>query len=192
MAEFSGKGGDTRSRGNFEDDSLAGYDADDPFLARKVLAQANRDAFSERDGYDYSDKTDTEMLDNFTYNIFPNFAPWGGYVPQLVYRWLPGDNADECTMEIRVLMRTPKGEKTPRAVEKVIIPDDQPFSWAKDVMGEALAQVFDQDMANLPHVQTGMKASANGIMELGAYQDSRVRHFQTTLGKYMSGELPAK
>jgi nitrite reductase/ring-hydroxylating ferredoxin subunit len=192
MAEFSGKGGDTRSRGNFEDDSLAGYDADDPFLARKVLAQANRDAFSERDGYDYSDKTDTEMLDNFTYNIFPNFAPWGGYVPQLVYRWLPGDNADECTMEIRVLMRTPKGEKTPRAAEKVIIPDDQPFSWAKDVMGEALAQVFDQDMANLPHVQTGMKASANGIMELGAYQDSRVRHFQTTLGKYMSGELPAK
>ncbi|MEP3052201.1 MAG: aromatic ring-hydroxylating dioxygenase subunit alpha [Erythrobacter sp.] len=192
MAEFSGKGGDTRSRGYGDEAALEQFDADDPYLARKVLAEANRKSFGERDGYDYSDKTDTEMLDNFTYNIFPNFAPWGGYVPQLVYRWLPGATADSCTMEIRVLMRTPKGEKRPRAAEKVIVPEDQPFAWAKDVMGEALAAVFDQDMANLPHVQTGMKASGNGIMELGAYQDSRVRHFQTTLKKYIDGELPAK
>jgi hypothetical protein len=28
-------------------------------------------------------------------------------------------------------------------------------------------------------------------MELGHYQDSRVRHFQTTLMKYVNGELPA-
>jgi hypothetical protein len=93
-------------------------------------------------------------------------------------------------MEIRLLMPTPKGQSRPRAVPRVYIPDDQPFAWAKDVMGEALAGVFDQDLANLPHVQTGMKASANGLMELGKYQDSRVRHFQTTLMKYINGELP--
>ena len=81
-------------------------------------------------------------------------------------------------------------EERPRAVEKTVIPEDQPFAWANDKMGEALAGVFDQDLANLPHVQTGMKASANGIMELGHYQDSRVRHFQTTLMKYINGELP--
>jgi hypothetical protein len=45
-------------------------------------------------------------------------------------------------------------------------------------------------MANLPHVQTGMKAMKHGLMELGHYQDSRVRHFQTTLMKYINGELP--
>ncbi|MBL0001408.1 MAG: hypothetical protein IPO97_10860 [Sphingomonadales bacterium] len=84
------------------------------------------------------------------------------------------------------------GAKRPRyTAERVYIPDDQPFAWAKEYMGEALAGVFDQDLANLPHVQTGMKASGNGVMELGAYQDSRVRHFQTTLMKYINGELPA-
>jgi hypothetical protein len=51
--------------------------------------------------------------------------------------------------------------------------------------------VFDQDMANLPYVQEGMKAMKDGLMELGHYQDSRVRHFQTTLMKYINGELPA-
>ncbi len=35
-----------------------------------------------------------------------------------------------------------------------------------------------------------MKASANGVMELGTYQDSRVRHFQQTLMKYIDGDLP--
>lgn len=190
MAEFSG-GSDAKTNRRFNASSDgAALDPDDPLQARKLLAEASRQGFTQQYGYDYSDKSDAEILDNFTYNIFPNFSPWIGYLPTLVYRWLPGDTPDWCIMEIRLLMPTPKGEKRPRAVERLYIPDDQPFAWAKDVMGEALASVFDQDLANLPHVQTGMKASANGLMELGAYQDSRVRHFQTTLMKYINGELP--
>jgi phenylpropionate dioxygenase-like ring-hydroxylating dioxygenase large terminal subunit len=190
MAEFSG-GKDARNNRRFSADA-EGSDLDpaDPFFARKILAEANRQGFSANDGHDYSDKSDSEMLDNFTYNIFPNFAPWGGFVPALLYRWLPGDTADSCVMEIRILAPTPKGQTRPRAVERVYIPDDQPFSWANHIMGESLAGVFDQDMSNLPHVQTGMKSSANGKMELGAYQDSRVRHFNQTLMKYIDGELP--
>ena len=112
-------------------------------------------------------------------------------MPTLVYRWLPGDTPDYCTMEIRLLSPRPAGEKElPRSVEKVVIPDDEPFSWAVDVMGVELAKVFDQDMANLPHVQKGMKTMKEGKMELGSYQDSRVRHFQGTLMKYINGELP--
>lgn len=189
MSEFYG-GGDTRARRFGADAGDSTLDPTDPLYARKLLAEANRAGFAATTGYDYSDKTDSEMLDNFTYNIFPNFAPWGGFVPSLVYRWLPGDTPDWCVMEIRVLAPTPKGQERPRAAQRVYIPDDQPFEWAKDVMGAALANVFDQDMANLPHVQTGMKASANGLMELGAYQDSRVRHFNRTLMKYIDGELP--
>ena len=190
MAEFSG-GKDARNNRRFSADA-EGSDLDpaDPFFARKILAEANRQGFSANDGHDYSDKSDSEMLDNFTYNIFPNFAPWGGFVPALLYRWLPGDTPDWCVMEIRILAPTPKGQTRPRAVERVYIPDDQPFAWANHIMGESLAGVFDQDMSNLPHVQTGMKSSANGVMELGAYQDSRVRHFNQTLMKYIDGELP--
>ena len=191
MAEFSGgSDGQTNRRFNASGDEIA-LDPNDPLQARKLLAEASRKGFTEQYGYDYSDKSDAEMLDNFTYNIFPNFSPWIGFLPTLVYRWLPGDQPDWCTMEIRLLIPTPKGQPRPRSVERLDIPDDQPFAWAKDVMGEALAKVFDQDLANLPHVQTGMKASANGVMELGAYQDRRVRHFQTTLMKYINGELPA-
>jgi hypothetical protein len=94
-------------------------------------------------------------------------------------------------MEIRLLFPTPKGEPRPRAVAPTYMPDDEPFAWANDIMGPQLANVFDQDMANLPYVQEGMKAMKDGLMELGHYQDSRVRHFQTTLMKYINGELPA-
>jgi phenylpropionate dioxygenase-like ring-hydroxylating dioxygenase large terminal subunit len=191
MAEFSGgSDGSTNRRFNASEEG-DDFNPDDPLQARKLLAEASRKGFTEQYGYDYSDKSDSEMLDNFTYNIFPNFSPWIGFLPTLVYRWLPGDTPDWCIMEIRLLFPTPKGQPRPRAVERTYIPDDQPFAWAKDKMGEGLAGVFDQDMANLPHVQTGMKASKNRLMELGAYQDSRVRHFQTTLMKYIDGELPA-
>lgn len=190
MAEFAG-GSDATTNRRFSS-KAEGVDIDpaDPLYARKMLAEANRQGFTNSTGYDYSDKCDSEILDNFTYNIFPNFAPWGGFMPALLYRWLPGDTPDWCVMEIRVLSPTPKGQTRPRAAARVYIPDDQPFAWANHIMGEGLAGVFDQDMSNLPHVQSGMKASANGLMELGAYQDSRVRHFNRTLMKYIDGELP--
>ncbi|MEL7446415.1 MAG: aromatic ring-hydroxylating dioxygenase subunit alpha [Pseudomonadota bacterium] len=191
MNEFSGgDDADTNRRFNAGDGGEA-FDKDDPLGARKVLAEAGRQGFAEQYGYDYSDASDSEILDNFTYNIFPNFAPWIGFLPTLTYRWLPGDTPDWCVMEIRLLFPTPKGEDRPRSVDRTYIPDDEPFSWANDIMGPALANVFDQDMSNLPHVQTGMKSMKDGLMELGKYQDSRVRHFQTTLKKYIDGELPA-
>lgn len=191
MNEFSG-GNDAETNRRFAaGEGSDDFDAADPLSARKVLAEASRQGFTEQYGYDYSDASDSELLDNFTYNIFPNFAPWIGYLPTLVYRWLPGDTPDWCIMEIRLLFPTPKGEKRPRAVDMTYIPDDEPFAWAADIMGPQLANVFDQDMANLPHVQTGMKSMRDGLMELGSYQDSRVRHFQETLRKYVEGELPA-
>ncbi len=189
LAEFLG--GDSRGRRSATDrDDLRGFPADDPLLARKVLAQANREGFSAMNGRDYSEICDSEMLDNFTYNIFPNFSPWGGFVPNIIYRWRPWGDADHCLMEVRILMRAPAGEKPARGAEMFLIPEDQPFTFASHIIGEALAGVFDQDMENLPHVQQGMKSSKNKRLELGHYQESRIRHFQQTLDKYLSGALP--
>jgi nitrite reductase/ring-hydroxylating ferredoxin subunit len=193
LGEFIGGGGDSRGRRTSTDATdLRGFAADDPLLARKILAQANREGFAAMNGHDYSAATDSEMLDNFTYNIFPNFAPWGGFVPNIVYRWRPWGDPDHCLMEVRILMRTPKGEKPPKSAPMHLIPSDQPFASASHLMGAALAGVFDQDMENLPYVQEGMKASANGRLELGNYQESRIRHFHRTLDKYLSGELPMR
>ncbi|WP_242128031.1 aromatic ring-hydroxylating dioxygenase subunit alpha [Sphingobium sp. Sx8-8] len=171
-------------------DDLRGFAPDDPLLARKVLAQANREIFAAMDGHDYSAVSDSEVLDNFTYNIFPNFAPWGGLVPNIVYRWRPWRDVDHCLMEVRILTRTPKGTRPPKAPPMHLIGEDETFMTVAHLIGPGLAGVFDQDLANLEAVQKGMKASANRRIELAHYQESRIRHFQRTLDKYLGGELP--
>jgi len=190
LSKFLGGDNKRRFAGN-DEQQLDLAASDDPLVARKILAQANRDAFHAADGYDYEHFSDSEVLDNFTYNIFPNFAPWGGMVPNIVYRWRPWRDVDHCLMEVRILMRTPKGSNAPKAPDMFMIGDDAPFTSALHLIGEGLAGVFDQDLANLGAVQKGMKASANGRIELGLYQESRIRHFHATLDKYLSGALPA-
>ena len=168
------------------DEAASDIESEDPFLARKAVAEANREAFKAMSGHDFSDISDSEMTDNFTYNIFPNFAPWGGFIPNIVYRWRPWKDPDHCLMEVRILMRNKDGEPMPRSAEMHLIPDDKPFASAGHIIGPALASVFDQDMANLPYVQEGMKASANKELQLGNYQEIRVRHLHRTLDKYIN------
>lgn len=189
IGEFLGD--DTAGRFAEQGSGTPADSSDDPFHARKVLAEANRAAFHAADGHDYSDVSDSEVLDNFTYNVFPNFAPWGGLLPNIVYRWRPWRDTDHCLMEVRILMRTPKGTAAPKAPDMFLIGEDESFTAAAHLLGKGLADVFDQDLTNLHAVQKGMKASATGRIELGLYQESRIRHFHATLDKYLSGALPA-
>ncbi len=168
-----------------------GADPSDPVMARKMIAEANRQRFTEMSGHDFSEVSDTEVTDNFTYNIFPNFAPWGGFIANIVYRWRPWKDQDHCLMEIRILTRVPVGQARPKGAPMHLIPDDQPFASAAHLIGSGLAKVFDQDMANLPYVQEGLKCSPNDKVELGAYQEIRIRHFHQTLDKYLAGQYPA-
>jgi len=48
-----------------------------------------------------------------------------------------------------------------------------------------LGSVFEQDMQNLPFVQEGLKASKNGQINLGNYQEIRIRQFHQTIDKYL-------
>jgi hypothetical protein len=77
----------------------------------------------------------------------------------------------------------------PRATPMKVLTDEQTFMDGADHLGPALAAVFDQDMANLPYVQDGMKASKNKRIELGNYQEIRIRHFHRTLDKYLAGHM---
>lgn len=191
LADFTGTG-DARARrgGVQENEDLRGFLPDDPWLARKIIAAAGRESFGAATGLDFSAVSDAEMVDNLTYNIFPNWSPWGGFAPNILYRWRPWGGPDESLMEVRILMRIPKGEKAPKCEGMHLIPEGEPFISAGHLIGTALAGVFDQDMENLPHVQQGMKASKNKRIELGHYQESRIRQFHTTMDKYLSGALP--
>ena len=155
--------------------------------ARSLLAAANRQKHLTDLGYAADDVTDSELLDAYTYNVFPNLSPWGGFAPNIVYRWRPWPDENATLMEVRLLARPPAGAARPHACEMVMLGDDE--AWSSYTGWGLLGAIFDQDMANLPQVQEGLHASPNNRVELGNYQESRIRQFHQTLDKYLSGEL---
>ena len=183
FVKYNGRSGD-----NYEG-------SDDPFAvtvpegmtAREALGAAMRAAYTAQSGYNHDDATDAELLDALVYNVFPNFAPWGGFMPNIIYRWLPGKTADTCLMEVRILARAKKGEPIPRGVPLHRLGPDELWTAAPEL--GILGDVFEQDMANLPFVQEGLHCSKNGKVELANYQEIRIRQFHQTLDKYLSGAL---
>ena len=157
--------------------------------ARVTMAATNRERFTTDYGLDHSHATDAELLDAFTYNVFPNFAPWGGFMPNIVYRWRPWPDQNSTLMEVRILVRVAPGAERPRPVMH-LLGEDEPWTAATE-LGGALGSVFEQDMANLPYVQDGLKVSKNNQVQLGDYQEIRIRHFHRTLDKYLAKFAPA-
>ncbi|MDX1736517.1 MAG: SRPBCC family protein, partial [Halioglobus sp.] len=156
--------------------------------AREKLAELNLPVANEAAGEDFSDSaTMSELMDSTLYLLFPNFAPWAGYGTVITYRHRPnGDDVDSAIMDIYLLTRYPEGEEPPKDAATVRLGIDEPFKNAADVLGAGLAGVFEQDGANLPQVQKGMKASRKGAVTLGNYQEVRIRHFHQTLDKYLN------
>ena len=152
--------------------------------AREALGDSLRESSTRTFGRDYSQASDAEVLDALVYNVFPNFAPWGGFMPNIVYRWRPWPDQDHCLMEVRLLMRVPPGEEMPRSVPMHFLSDDEPWTEAEEL--GVLGGVFEQDVANMAYVHDGLKVSKNGLVELGNYQEVRVRQIHQTLDKYLN------
>lgn len=153
--------------------------------ARQFMADVNRKVFGSMSGDDYSNITDCEVLDALVYNVFPNFAPWGGFNPNIVYRWRPnGDDQNSCIMEVMVLMRAPRDKPRPQPVPVHWLGEDELWTAAPEL--GALGGIFEQDMGNLPYVQRGLQASATGTVTFAHYQESRIRHFHHLLDKYLN------
>jgi phenylpropionate dioxygenase-like ring-hydroxylating dioxygenase large terminal subunit len=153
--------------------------------ARAALGAQMRKLYGEQAGQDLDHATDAELIDALVYNVFPNFAPWGGFMPNIVYRWRPGKTPDTCLMEVRILARVKTGEMPPRGVPMHFLSADQKWTDALEIGG--LGAVFEQDMDNLPYVQQGLHASKTGLVQLGDYQEIRIRQFHQTLDKYLAG-----
>jgi phenylpropionate dioxygenase-like ring-hydroxylating dioxygenase large terminal subunit len=171
--------------GRMATDSDEGVEMKDGQSAREYVAQMNREMFEEAAGEQFDDPTMAELQDAILYSLFPNFQVWIGYGGNIVYRFLPnGNDPDSCIFDVRILLRYPKGSERPAAVPCTVIPADQPFA-SHEELG-SLGGVFDQDDANLPAVQKGMKNSATGKVILASYQESRIRHLHQTIDKYLS------
>ncbi len=151
--------------------------------ARAALGATMRDVSSKQFGGDYSQVSESELLDALVYNVFPNFAPWGGFMPNIVYRWRPWPDQDKCLMEVRVIARVPEGQARPHGVPMHLLSDDETWSDAPEL--GVLGAVVDQDMTNMELCHEGLKASKNQAVELADYQEVRIRHFHQTLDHYL-------
>lgn len=159
--------------------------------ARKYLGDMARDAFTRAFGKDHSQVSDAEVLDALVYNVFPNFAPWGGFAPNIIYRWRPnGRDPDSCIMEVMFLKRCPEGKPRPKPVKVRWVEDGTPWADAPEL--PVLGGVIDQDRSNMSVVQEGLKNSATHRVHLARYEEIRIRHFHQTLAKYVGEKLPGE
>jgi phenylpropionate dioxygenase-like ring-hydroxylating dioxygenase large terminal subunit len=179
--------------GKYNGRSVDNYDAEEDAgavvvpegkTARQALGDAMRATSEKMFGGDYSQVSESELLDALVYNVFPNFAPWGGFMPNIVYRWRPWPDQDRCLMEVRVIARVPEGQPRPKGVPFHLLSDDE--CWADAPELGVVGGVVDQDMTNMELTHEGLKVSRNQRVELGDYQEVRIRHFHQTLDSYIA------
>jgi nitrite reductase/ring-hydroxylating ferredoxin subunit len=147
---------------------------DDGEAARPKLAAFLRELLAGFYSVDLEQTSDAELLDAVLYHLFPAFAPWAGVGQSLVYRWRPGATPDTCFMDVIRMQPVPPGQPRPKRAECTVLRLDQDWREAPGMGG--LADVFEQDMENLPKVQAGLKSTAKKTVTFSRYQEGRMRH----------------
>lgn len=155
--------------------------------SRPVVAEIFRMGMQARYQTDLSGVSDTEMLDAILYHLFPAFAPWAGIGQSLVYRWRPGATPDTCFMDVIRMAPIPDEGEPPAPAPQQRLTLEQTWKDADD-MGQ-LADVFEQDMANLPRVQAGLKSRAKAGVSFGLYQETRMRMHHRMIDEYIERGL---
>jgi phenylpropionate dioxygenase-like ring-hydroxylating dioxygenase large terminal subunit len=143
--------------------------------ARAAVADVFRTAMSRQYGVDLDAVSDSEILDAHLYHLFPAFAPWAGAGQPLTYRWRPGPTPDTSYMDVLRLAPVPAGGERPDPSPTQRLTLTQ--SWREAEGMGALAEVFEQDMSNLPRVQAGLKSRGKAGVSFGNYQEARLRLF---------------
>jgi phenylpropionate dioxygenase-like ring-hydroxylating dioxygenase large terminal subunit len=153
--------------------------------ARRELGARAREDYGKLMQRDIDHATDAELLDSIFYSVFPNWGPWGGFMPSIDYRFRPWPDQHHTLMEVRILTRVPPGQPIPRAVPMTMLGDGE--TWAScPAIGEALGHVLDQDVFNVEEQQLGLRASKTGTVQLSDYQEIRIRQFHQTADTYLA------
>lgn len=156
--------------------------------ARQRMADTMRSMFEQATNTDLSDVSDSELLDCFSYTLFPNTFVFPGISLPMVYRFRPDPKDLRMTIyEVFFLRPVPKEGERPDPAEPVYLDEFQSFTEAEG-MDPGFGAILDQDTENLILQQQGIEASAKPGLTLGNYQEIRVRHFEQTIDKYVSGQ----
>lgn len=151
-------------------------EVEDGKSSREVVADTFRSVLGPMFGVDLSEVSDSEMLDAHLYMLFPSFVPWAGVGQSLTYRWRPGPTPDTSYMDVMRMLPVPAGKERPDPAPTQRLTLEQ--SWHEAVGMGGLADVFEQDMSNLPKVQAGLKIRAGNAKQgvsFGNYQEARLR-----------------
>jgi nitrite reductase/ring-hydroxylating ferredoxin subunit len=153
--------------------------------ARQVMADMFRGMFEQATNTDLSGVSDSELLDCYSYTVFPNTFLFPGISLPMVYRFRP-DPRDhrKCLYEVLFLRPVPVDGQRPQPAEPIHLADDQSFTEAAG-MDPGFGAILDQDTDNLVLQQEGIEASAKRGLTLGNYQEIRVRHFEQAVDKYV-------
>jgi nitrite reductase/ring-hydroxylating ferredoxin subunit len=153
--------------------------------ARGVMAEMFRGMFEKATNTDLSKVSDSELLDCFSYTVFPNTFMFPGISLPMVYRFRP-DRHDhrKCLYEVLFLRPVPVDGKRPQPAMPIHLDDHQSFTEAAG-MDPGFGAILDQDTENLILQQEGLEASAKPGLTLGNYQEIRVRNFERAIEKYV-------
>lgn len=151
---------------------------------REAMQRLASLVYKQRMGVDLSAEPVSLLVDPIQYTLFPNFGPWSSLGAPIVYRFLPGEDADHCIFETQVFLPF-EGERPPSGRTVVVNPGESLES-VPELGG--LGLILQQDVENLEAMQKGMKASLTNRLTLSEYQEVRIRHYHQTLDKYLSSE----
>jgi nitrite reductase/ring-hydroxylating ferredoxin subunit len=155
--------------------------------ARQRMADIIRQAFEQQSGSSLGGVSDAELLDCFSYTLFPNTFLFPGISLPMVYRFRPDPKDHRWTLfEVLFLRPVPDDGSRPEAAEVVHLEDHQSFKEAEG-MDPGFGAILDQDTENLVLQQAGLEATAKPGITLGNYQEIRIRHFEQAVSRYVEG-----
>ncbi len=151
--------------------------------ARRLGGHMTREGLRKVIGDRADDLCDAELLENIYYTVFPNFHPWGAY-NRICYRFRPNGH-DHGTSIMECMLLSPfAGDERPPAAPINWLGDDEDWTDAPEL--GLLARVFNQDVYNLPHIQTGLETMPQPDVTFADYQETKPRHFHKLLDEWIT------
>ncbi len=151
---------------------------------RAALAEFVRAQMAQRTGGDFSELSDTVVLDGIQYFVFPNLCPWWSVAFPMVYRARPlGDDPNWCTFEAILLARFPAGQEPPPEATVINLGKDEPWT-SVEALG-ALGRIVDQDVTNMEYQQAGMRNRGLKSIWYANYQESIPKQFAEDLARFI-------
>lgn len=173
-----------RSTMDIRDDEDLPVQFEEGETARSFIVRSTREKWRALIGNAIDTWADCELVDNFTYTVFPNMMPWGG-VHKICYRFRPnGDDHRTCVMDVFYI--APFNDERPEPAEEVKLGFDDPFSGVS-ALG-MVGNILDQDCFNMEKVQFGLETTTKPTVTFAKYQEDNLKWMRQLLRRYVEAD----